>query len=200
MSSDPASPQHPDDKLRPHSYDGIQEFDKRLPNWWLLTLYGAIAFAVVYWFVLYESSVVLPDGERITQEMNRIEAEKLGKLVAMLNDDNLWRMSQNPDFAGKGAGTYKSTCASCHGPNLRGRDEDPKLIGVNLADQNWIHGGLPTQVFGTVKNGVAGPGMPAWGPQLGDGRVAEVVAYVLSHHKPGEPIVAVPSPSTAAAQ
>ena len=195
MTPDPESQPHPEDKLRPHSYDGIQEFDKRLPNWWLLTLYGAIAFAVVYWFVLHESSIVLPDGERITREMNRIEAEKLVKLVAMLNDDNLWKMSQNPEFATKGAATYKSTFASCHGPNLRGRDEDAKLIGVNLTDQNWIHGGLPTQVFGTVKSGVAGPGMPAWGPLLGDTRIAEVVAFVMSHHKQGEPIVAVPSPS-----
>ena len=197
MSSDPAKPQNSEEKLRPHSYDGIQEFDKRLPNWWLLTLYGAIAFAVVYWFVVYESSVVLPDGERITREMNRIEAEKLGKLVAMLNDDNLWKMSQNPEFVAKGAATYKDTCASCHGAGLRGREEDSKLIGVNLTDQNWIHGGLPTQIFGTVKNGVSGPGMPAWGPVLGDSRIAQVVAYVLSHHKQGEPIVAVASPSAA---
>jgi cytochrome c oxidase cbb3-type subunit 3 len=197
MTPDPESQPHAEDKLRPHSFDGIQEFDKRLPNWWLLTLYGAIAFAVVYWFVVYESSVVLPDGERVAREMSRIEAEKLGKLVAMLNDDNLWRMSQNPEFVAKGAATYKSTCASCHGAGLRGRDEDSKLIGVNLTDQNWIHGGQPTQVFGTVKNGVSGPGMPAWGPLLGDSRIAEVVAFVLSHHKPGEAIVAVASPSAA---
>lgn len=197
MSSDPATPQHSDDKLRPHSYDGIQEYDKRLPNWWLLTLYGAIAFSVVYWFVVYESSVVLPDGERITLEMNRIEAEKLGKLVD-ISDDSLWQRFRNPRIAAAGAVTYKSTCASCHGAGLRGRDEDSKLIGVNLADNGWIHGGQPTQVFGTVKNGVTGPGMPAWGPLLGDTRIAEVVAYVLSHHKQGEPIEAVPSPSAAA--
>ncbi|HLP10181.1 MAG TPA: cbb3-type cytochrome c oxidase N-terminal domain-containing protein [Opitutaceae bacterium] len=194
MSSDPAQPQPLEDNLRPHSHDGIQEFDKRLPNWWLLTLYGAIAFAVAYWFVHYESNLVLSDGERITREMQRIEAEKLTKLVAMLNDDNLWQMSQNPEFVSKGAETYKSTCASCHGNDLRGRDGDAKLVGVNLADTGWIHGGNPTQVFATVKAGVSGPGMPAWGPVLGDTRIAQVVAYVMNQHKRGEEIVAVASP------
>ena len=65
---------------------------------------------------------------------------------------------------------------------------------MNLADTGWIHGGKPTDLFATVKNGVSGPGMPAWGQTLGAPRVAEVVAYVLSHHKQGEEIVAVPSP------
>lgn len=195
MSSTSGSSSQHEDALRPHSYDGIQEFDKRLPNWWLLTLYGAIAFSIAYWFVHYESALVLPDGERVTREMQRIEAEKLTKLVAMLNDDNLWKMSLNPDFAGKGAEVYKSTCASCHGADLRGRDANPQLVGVNLTDTGWIHGGKPTEVFATVKNGVTGPGMPAWGPVLGDTRIAQVVAYVMSHHKQGEEIVAVPSPS-----
>ncbi|MFT3828791.1 MAG: cbb3-type cytochrome c oxidase N-terminal domain-containing protein [Opitutaceae bacterium] len=194
MSFDSAQPQSLEDNLRPHSHDGIQEFDKRLPNWWLLTLYGAIAFAIAYWFVHYESNLVLSDGERITREMQRIEAEKLGKLVAMLNDDNLWQMSQNPEFVSKGGETYKSTCASCHGNDLRGRDSDARLVGVNLADTAWIHGGNPAQVFTTVKNGVAGPGMPAWGPVLGDTRIAQVVAYVLNQHKRGEEIRTVASP------
>ncbi len=194
MSTDPATPHHREDKLRPHTYDGIQEFDKRLPNWWLLTLYGAIAFAIAYWFVHYESSLVLPDGERVTREMQRIEAEKLSKVGDLANDDTLWKWAQNPNIAAKGAATYGGNCVACHGSDLRGRDTDPKLTGVNLADTGWIHGGKPTDLFATVKNGVSGPGMPAWGQTLGAPRVAEVVAYVLSHHKQGEEIVAVPSP------
>src|SRR5829696_248017 len=41
--------QNQEDPVRPHSFDGIQEYDKRMPNWWLWTLYSAIAFALAYW-------------------------------------------------------------------------------------------------------------------------------------------------------
>jgi cytochrome c oxidase cbb3-type subunit 3 len=37
--------------------------------------------------------------------------------------------------------------------------------------------------------------MPAWGPVLGTRRITEVVAYVLSHHEPGEPVEIVASPA-----
>jgi len=37
--------------------------------------------------------------------------------------------------------------------------------------------------------------MPPWGPVLGTKRISEVVAYVLSHHEPGEPIEIVNSPA-----
>jgi cytochrome c oxidase cbb3-type subunit III len=30
--------------------------------------------------------------------------------------------------------------------------------------------------------------MPAWGPVLGPKKVSEAVAYILSHHREGEPV------------
>lgn len=168
-SSDPA----PDDAVRHHVYDGIQEYNKRLPNWWLLTLYGTIAFSIGYWFYFAQSGVPVPDGVRVEQQIARIEAAKLAASSAV-DDESLWQMSRNPVFASAGRETFATTCASCHGADLTGG------IGPNLVDREWIHGSKPTEVYKTVSDGVLVKGMPAWGPVLGNRKITEVVAYIMS--------------------
>jgi len=63
---------------------------------------------------------------------------------------------------------------ACHGPTLEGG------IGQNLVDATWIHGGLPTNIYATIQKGVLEKGMPVWGPVLGGGRIADVVAFIIS--------------------
>jgi cytochrome c oxidase cbb3-type subunit 3 len=184
----PRLPSGDEPQLRPHVYDGIQEFDQKLPNWWLLTLYGTIVFSIVYWFVHYESHFIPSDGDRVDAALSRIEAVRLAALVDMLDDDNLWQMSRNAAFVAAGRATYQTTCAVCHGANLEGG------IGPALTDQAWVHGGRPVEVFRVIHDGVLEKGMPAWGAMLGGRKVAEVTAFVMSHHEPGEPIVQAPTP------
>ncbi|MEM0967223.1 MAG: cbb3-type cytochrome c oxidase N-terminal domain-containing protein [Verrucomicrobiota bacterium] len=165
-------------RLMDHEYDGIQEYDQRLPNWWLISLYGAIAFAFVYWFFFFQSDVGTTDVARLDAKMQVIEAANLEATLAMLDNDNLWKMSRNAQFVEAGRETYQTICTTCHGANLEGG------IGFNLADNEWVHGGEPVAVYQTIDQGIDGTGMQAWGPSLGPKKVAEVVAFVLSHHSP----------------
>lgn len=186
-------PQHPadqgaDDKLRPHTYDGIQEYDKRLPNWWLYTLYGAIVFWIAYWFAHEIARIVPSDGSQVDAEMARIAAAKMSSSIDVKNDTLFWEMSQNAVFTDAGKQTFNSLCVQCHLASLKGKGENPAAVGPNLVDTAWIHGGTPKEIYQTVAQGVLTKGMPAWEPVLGQKKVAEVVAYVLSHHKQGEPI------------
>lgn len=193
MSADPNHPQT-EPEIRPHAYDGIQEFNKRLPNWWLFTLYGAIVFWIGYWSY-YEWFRVEPEGAAGVQlAMTRIEAAKLAaNAAANLSDKGLWDMSRNPVIVDEGRKTFESNCIPCHLASLRGKHESATAIGPDLTDQYWIHGGNPTDLYRTVTEGVPPKGMPTWGPVLGARRIGEAVAYVLSYHKQGEPIYEEPA-------
>ncbi len=172
------------EKLMPHSYDGIREYDKRLPNWWLWTFYLAMIFSFAYWFVMHRSEPGMTADELVKKRV--AELAMIASESGDLSDDQLWEMVNSPDIVAAGQQTFTTTCVSCHGEQLQGG------IGFNLADAEWVHGGKPTQIMSTVKNGVLEKGMPAWGPVLGNRKIAEVVAYVISHHARGEDGMAVP--------
>lgn len=180
MTTAPKPSPHDEDAIREHSFDGIQEYDKRLPNWWLLTFYGAIAFWIGYWFYIEQSNMAPTPAQRVESELGRIEAAKLASSAANLDDGTLWQMSRNAVFVDAGRTTFNTTCASCHQVSMRGTDEGG--IGPNLIDDTWIHGSKPTDILNVVNHGVLEKGMPSWGPVLGAKKVSEVVAYILSHH------------------
>jgi cytochrome c oxidase cbb3-type subunit 3 len=176
-----------DGDVRAHTYDGIREYNRRLPNWWLYTLYATILFWVGYWSY-FEWFHEGPTGaQRVERAMQRIEAEKLAQSAAThIDDPSLWEASRNPVVVAAGKATFNSICAACHKESLRGIDDGG--IGADLRRQVWIHGGRPTDIYHTVTNGVLAKGMPTWGPVLGQRKIVEVVAYVLSYHKEGEPM------------
>ncbi|KXU36689.1 cytochrome C oxidase subunit III [Cephaloticoccus primus] len=167
--------------MREHTFDGIQEYDKRLPNWWLATFYGAIAFWIGYWFYVEQAQLALSPQAAIELEMSRIEAAKLASSASNLDDATLWQMSRNAVFVNAGRETFNSVCASCHLTSLKGVDEGG--IGHNLVDDTWAHGGNPTDILAVINNGVLAKGMPAWGPVIGAKKTAEVIAYILSYHE-----------------
>lgn len=167
-------------KLRPHTYDGIEEYDQRLPNWWLLTLFGAIIFSVGYW-CYYQTWEIGEDPGLGLEKQMAANALIAAQSSGVLSDELVWSMSRDAAVVAAGKATFMSSCASCHQPDLSGK------IGPNLKDNVWIHGNKPSDLIATIVNGVAAKGMPSWGPVLGKTRIAEVTAFILSHHEPPAP-------------
>ena len=157
-----------------HTYDDdIQEQDNRLPLWWQYTLYGAVVFAVFYFYGEHKIGAWKSRTDAFDQEMAaaRIDdAKKSGKMT----NEVLVAMSTRPATVRDGQQTFATTCAPCHRADAGGN------IGPNLTDGFWLHGSKPENIFSCVHDGVPGKGMPTWGPQLGEDKVANVVAYVLT--------------------
>lgn len=158
-----------------HEYDGIIEHDNRLPNWWLMTLFGAVVFSVGYWFY-YHTFEVGPNlrGEYESDWSDR-EKERAAKEAANpISNDVFVAAAKDTAVVGRGETLFKTNCAACHGQNAEG------LVGPNLTDNFWLHGAEPVDLYKTVSEGVLAKGMPAWKATLGDGQTREVVAYLLT--------------------
>lgn len=172
------NPENPelDGPVRPHVFDGIQEYDKKMPNWWLFTLYAGIAFSFAYWAFFHALKMAEDPGYALTEQMkeNALIAQKSSGTVT---DDLLWTMSRDAKVVSSGRTTFLATCASCHQPDLSG------AIGPNLKDAIWVHGGGPMQISKVIEVGVLEKGMPNWGPVLGKSKITELTAFILSHHE-----------------
>lgn len=158
-----------------HSYDGIQEYDNRLPNWWLFTLYGSIVFSVGYWLFYQTFSVGRTQGASYEHEIELAAQAQLEREMGKeVTEESLVLMTKVPAQVEAGAKIFQQKCAQCHGAQGTGE------IGPNLTDDFWLHGPEPLQVYGTVMNGVLDKGMQSWKDQLGPVRVRQVVSYVLT--------------------
>jgi cytochrome c oxidase cbb3-type subunit 3 len=181
-----AAPESNDDKpvLMPHSYDGIQEFDQSLPNWWLFTLFGSIIFSALYWAYYFHSGVAVDDHTALDADLSVLEAKQLAA-VKDLNDETLWKMSRNAQTVTEGQAVYTSLCITCHGPTLAG----VKGIGFRLNDANWVHGITPTAIYRNISEGIVVEGKPTgMAPQkaLGTAKITAVTAFLLSTQEPGK--------------
>ena len=163
------------DTVMAHEFDGIQEFDNRLPNWWMWIMYGSIVFALFYWIVFHTLSLRQLPREQFAGVMAEAQAVQLAKMMeAGIDNDFFVAMVDSPDKVAEGRELFVAHCVACH------LDQGQGLVGPNLTDGNWIHGCEPMDMFKIVNDGVAAKGMPAWQNQLGPSRVMSLVSYVMT--------------------
>ena len=181
--------------LREHEYDGIQEYDQKLPNWWLFTFYGAIVWFVVHWAVYYHTNTIKTPQDRVKDgiaEVQKVKAAELEKTLASLDDSTLvhdW--ASKPEVVTAGEATFLTNCTACHGADLSatmtvGATKVP-LPGLPLNDRQWKFGGKPMQIFKLINEGSPpestgynGAKMQVWGQTLSPKQIAEVTAYLIA--------------------
>jgi mono/diheme cytochrome c family protein len=75
----------------------------------------------------------------------------------------------------RGMTVYAANCATCHGAAGDGSG----LTGAaDFTDVAFVRGKAPAEFFEAIRNGVEGTAMPAWGGQLGETDMWDVLYYV----------------------
>lgn len=166
--------------LREHEYDGIQEYDQRLPNWWLFTLYIMIVWFIAFWLIYYNLGLGKSPSQRIDAQMSAIAAQKEKNdtaLLAKLDDATLIEWSKDSNYVSEGKTLYMNgACNGCHGPNLSGVINGATL-GRSLVDGEWAYGNKPLDVFHMISNGtpVGEDGLPQEGAGLAVGEMKMIM-------------------------
>ncbi|MEE4729999.1 cytochrome-c oxidase, cbb3-type subunit III [Pseudomonas alliivorans] len=185
------------DETMGHSFDGIEEYDNPLPQWWFKLFIGTIVFAVGY-LVLYpglgnwqgllpgysyldnDKQLRFADGRQGWTGVHEWEKEvasaeaQYGPLFAKYAAMPIEEVAKDPKALGMGARLFASNCSVCHGSDAKGAYGFP-----NLTDDNWRWGGDPQSIKTSILNGRHAV-MPAWGDVLGEQGVRDVSAYVMT--------------------
>ncbi|PSL14850.1 cytochrome c oxidase cbb3-type subunit 3 [Marinobacterium halophilum] len=163
-----------------HVYDGIEEFDNPLPQWWFYMFVATVIFGLGYLMLYpglgnFKGLLGWTSANQWEQEMQH--AEEVYRPVfaqyATLSVEDL----QKPENAAglkMGQRMFANNCSVCHGAAGTGAIGFP-----NLTDNDWLYGGEPATIKQTLVNGRNG-GMPAWSAVLGEDGVRDVSSYVMT--------------------
>lgn len=182
--------------LRDHVYDGIQEYDQKLPNWWLFTFFGAIVFFVAFWFYYFNTSWAKSPQQVVNDKVVAIQQQRLEDLartMAELTDSSLVHSEKWQAQIPHGKTVYVTHCQQCHEKDYTGERFDAMLGkkvsagGRSMVDGKWEHGGKPKDLFNLINNGTPadkpglnGAKMEPWGQKLSPVDIASVVAFIIS--------------------
>ncbi len=158
-----------------HDFDGISELDNRVPPWFTYLFAGTVVFGGIY---LLDYHVIGSSKLSAGEYQEEIAAADVQRRVILARegtiDENALTASKDPAVLAKGREEFMKFCVSCHG------NEGQGVVGPNLTDDYWIHGGGIKNVYTTIKNGVPAKGMISWQLVFSPKQIQDIGSYVLS--------------------
>ena len=162
--------------LLDHNYDGIRELDNDLPPWWKYGFYITIIFAILYLtlhHITKTSDLQIAQYDKSMEEGRIAREEYQKKDMNNVTESNVKVITDKAQLE-EGATLFKDNCAVCHGKLAEG------IIGPNLTDEYWLHGGGIKNIFKTIKNGWPDKGMKSWQADFSPVKINELASYILS--------------------
>jgi cytochrome c oxidase cbb3-type subunit III len=159
-----------------HNYDGIRELDNRLPPWWLYGFYATILFACIYLWRYHVAHSAPLSAEEYQISMQKADVERAAYLknaAASIDETNV-KLLNGPSDLDAGKAIFETTCFPCHGKSGEG------LVGPNLTDDYWLHGGSISDIFKTIKYGYPEKGMKSWKDDYSPMQIAQLASYIKS--------------------
>lgn len=162
-----------------HKFDGIAELNNPTPAWFMVLFYGTIIFAIGYLLNYHVFGYGKLQDEEYVAEIEQAAVDKAAFLANPVNaasavNENNVVQSKDAKVLESGAALFANRCTPCHGDHGQG------IVGPNLTDEYWLHGGKIQSVFKTIKYGVPEKGMIAWEKSLSAQQIADLANYILS--------------------
>lgn len=161
-----------------HNFDGIRELNNPTPPWWKWGFIFSVCFGIVYFWrteITHSAPNQLQELAMAEEKATIAKAEFLKNAANNIDENNV-KMLDGPDDLAAGQKMFISNCAPCHGPQGGG------VVGPNLCDDYWLHGGKLNDVFKTIKYGVADKGMKAWQEDFSPKQLAQLASFIKSIH------------------
>ncbi len=155
-------------------FDGIHELDNPTPPWFNFIFYTSIIAAVLYllnYHVLKFGS--LQEAEYTAEvAQSKLEVDAYLKSSGNQVDENNVAFVLDKKLLATGQTLFAEKCAVCHLADGGG------VVGPNLTDAYWIHGGDIQSIFKTIKYGVPAKGMIAWQNTFSGKQMEALASYV----------------------
>ncbi|MEC5147861.1 cbb3-type cytochrome c oxidase N-terminal domain-containing protein [Chitinophaga sp. 212800010-3] len=166
-----------------HDFDGIRELNNPTPPWWKWGFAFTICFGVVYFWrtEITHSAPNQIEELAAAEKKAAVAKEEYLKKAANNIDENNVKLLTDPADITAGQKMFVSNCAPCHGPQGQG------VVGPNLTDDYWLHGGKVNDVFKTIKYGVADKGMKSWQDDFSPKQLAQLASFIKSIHGSNPP-------------
>ncbi len=144
-----------------HEWDGIREYDKPMPRWWLNTFYLTIIFAFGYMIAYPAIPLIKGATPGLLGYSSRAEVsehiaavhKQNAEIEAQLLATPIEEIGQDADLAryatAGGKATFLTFCSQCHGAGAQGAKGYP-----NLQDDHWLWGGDIATIETTIRHGI----------------------------------------------